>query len=61
MGYDVTFHPISREEVNHYVNDVAKYSNNLECRITWLSKDKDDQNFLRESLYPKLILSLIHI
>lgn len=55
MGYDVTFHPISREEVNHYVNDVIKDSNNLERRITWLSKDKEDQDFLRESLYPKLI------
>ncbi|MCP8352228.1 hypothetical protein [Candidatus Synchoanobacter obligatus] len=49
MGYDITLHPISKEQVNHYVLEPFYNRALVESRINALSTDEDTICFLKET------------
>ena len=59
MGYDITLHPISKEQVNYYVLEPFYNRALVESRINALSTDEDTVSFLKETY--DYALSLIHI
>ena len=49
MGYDITLHPISKEEINYFVIEPFADRSLIDKRIGELSKDDDHINFLKET------------
>ena len=49
MGYDITLHPISKEEINYFVIEPFSDRSLIDKRIVELSKDDDHINFLKET------------
>ena len=54
MGYDVTFHPVSQADLQHFVFDVVNTPPLAKKRAQEISRDKAKQRFLMEGIFGRL-------
>jgi len=53
MGFDVTYHPIKREEFKFYIEEVVKQPDSYQKQLTCLHSDANEQAFLNDGIYSR--------
>lgn len=51
MGFDITFHPVSKDEIDYYVFSVADNPELAELRVSELTDDPDEQDYIMDAYY----------
>ena len=51
MGFDISFHPVDPKQLQTFVFDIYSDPSLAETRISYISANSDDQDFLRTHIY----------
>ncbi|BDU36107.1 hypothetical protein TUMSATVNIG3_05610 [Vibrio nigripulchritudo] len=54
MGLDTAYIPVTKQDIDFYVGEIAQDPDLLDHRIQLLTQSREDRNFLRENIYINL-------